>query len=327
LPKLNIHKFLTPETAAHCKKLKHRFSPLDMAVIVAQSKRPLKERLAAWRWIVDECPDMPIRGNGSTLKPQKSLHKYMNELVAGLEGGTKAFLSMGRGVVYTPSVLLFGNHHKDREDDDYTHDLGSYSTAEKAVKEAAACARGTAKIVVTNVHRHIIDKPNPNDEMVATFDSRGEMTGVWGRFNSCHEQLLQIFTHLPIPFERGDVIVGWGGRPAVVARLPHDLSDYQDFVSGAKDGGSPCGLVYDSIEVDRGTGHRRVSVFRMESFRGELEGPDRFLADFGQFIKNGGDESALGLIHSYRKFRAEEEWRELTRILAKSRPIPVLGAF
>jgi len=67
MQKLNIYDYLTSDTADHCKSIGHDFSPLDMAVIIAYSKKAIKEKIAAWQQIVDGCPDMPIRPNDAEM--------------------------------------------------------------------------------------------------------------------------------------------------------------------------------------------------------------------------------------------------------------------
>jgi hypothetical protein len=58
---MNIYSYLSsPDIAAHCERIGHVFNPLEMAVIVSNSEKNMKEKHSAWREIITERPDMPI---------------------------------------------------------------------------------------------------------------------------------------------------------------------------------------------------------------------------------------------------------------------------
>jgi len=78
---MNIYNFFhSPDIAEHCRKTGHIFSPLDMAIIVAISDKPLKEKHAAYKTIIAEYPDMPIHGS-LNFKAKPSFHEYLRELI------------------------------------------------------------------------------------------------------------------------------------------------------------------------------------------------------------------------------------------------------
>jgi hypothetical protein len=79
---MNIYDYLTsPDIAAHCQNIGHVFNPLEMAVIVSVSKKNMKKRHGAWREIIAEYPDMPIRAS-NCFAARESLHEYLRVLIA-----------------------------------------------------------------------------------------------------------------------------------------------------------------------------------------------------------------------------------------------------
>ena len=58
---MDIYSFIkSPDVARHCEKIGHKFNPLEMAVIVAQSDKTVKEKHAAWQQIIANYSDMPM---------------------------------------------------------------------------------------------------------------------------------------------------------------------------------------------------------------------------------------------------------------------------
>ena len=58
---MHIYSFIpSRDIAAHCHALGHKFTPLEQAVIIYHSKKPLIERHVAWQEIIDTMPDMSV---------------------------------------------------------------------------------------------------------------------------------------------------------------------------------------------------------------------------------------------------------------------------
>ena len=61
---MNIYEYIPSlDVAAHCEKIGHVFTPLEMAVLIELSKKILKEKITAWKALIADFPDMPILKN------------------------------------------------------------------------------------------------------------------------------------------------------------------------------------------------------------------------------------------------------------------------
>lgn len=80
----DIYSFIpSRDIAAHCRALGHEFTPLEQAVIIYHSQKPLAERHKAWKKIIDKQPDMKVtewcgKKHGERIH-YESLHKLLTE--------------------------------------------------------------------------------------------------------------------------------------------------------------------------------------------------------------------------------------------------------
>lgn len=78
---MDIYSFLSSQTdAAHCRKIAHVFTPLEMAVIVNRSNKTTAEKHSAYYNIMDEYPDTQVP-EYSGFRARDSLYDYLNELI------------------------------------------------------------------------------------------------------------------------------------------------------------------------------------------------------------------------------------------------------
>lgn len=307
---LDIYPFLMPDTAAHCRKIGHTFSPLDMAVIVAYSRKTVKERMDAWQAIVDTCPDMPTTGN-STFEPRNSLHEYLRQSITWHEGWIDGFYAHSPAFVFVP-------HIREKEGDWRDYNLGCYSTLQMALDSAR---KHTAKytegeqIPEVVVVKEEIDKEDGGDyeELHALFDLNGDLLEIYSHPPEHINDLRYVFIDLPVPFENGDILSDGDGAPLVVMCLPHTGEHYKEAVLGEWcDGGDLCALAYGFEKERDGSArltHSHPSLHHLRFYKKELQGQERFLKDFGQHIKETGDRSGdvVWLINSYNKLKAEAD--------------------
>jgi hypothetical protein len=218
---MNIYDFFhSPDIAEHCRKIEHVFKPLDMAIIVAISDKPIKEKLAAYKAIITEYPDIPIH-ESLNFKAKPSLHEYLRELI----------------------------------------------------------------------------------------ERKGK---------SLEDELNMIFFHLPIPFEKGDLVMTEEEKPFVLDWLPHwgtgNKFTYEDYVAGKNGDGSD--MIANCYHINQGRLERDYvhnGVYCLRYFTGELKGQEKFLKYLSQYIKTK-DDSIDWLIAVYCKFKSEaehENWNEL----------------
>lgn len=58
---MDIYSFLnSKDIAEHCRRLKKAWTPLQMALIISRSDRPVPDKHRAWRELISDCPDMPV---------------------------------------------------------------------------------------------------------------------------------------------------------------------------------------------------------------------------------------------------------------------------
>ncbi len=88
---MDIYKFFNSrDVAEHCRSIGHRFNAVESAVMVSRSNsHTMAEKLAAYREIIAEYPDMEIpKGNNHGYIP--SFHKALEILIAHEERETGA---------------------------------------------------------------------------------------------------------------------------------------------------------------------------------------------------------------------------------------------
>ncbi len=97
---MNINDYVeSPDIAAHCLRIGHEFSPLDIAVLVDLCDKPLKEKLTLWRTIIEECPDMPVH-QSIWFSARESLHAYLRELIVWHEKALPTINKPGSHAAY-----------------------------------------------------------------------------------------------------------------------------------------------------------------------------------------------------------------------------------
>jgi hypothetical protein len=348
--KLNIYDHLTPDTAAHCQKIGHVFSPLDMAVIVAYSKKTVKEKLAAWQSIIDECPDTPIRPNDAeksdwwqglkkdhpdidsnpdplqpcaTFRAKESLHEYLRGYIAWHEKAIADFYSHGEGIIFRPDAYWthHDKYHDSKREEDY--DVGCYSTLEKALSAAqneypkSEWPESELRKIV--IHKGKIDSEFSDDES-ALFDPKGELLQIYYFRGMPEEDLDDIFIHLPVPFEKGDIVTDDDGRPCVLVGLPIWNGDYEEYTSGRfGDATDQVGLAFGAESFfEDSSAHEHPCTLHLEYYKKELQGCDMFLNALSQYVKTKDKDNAgspaVHLIAAFRKFQAEAEAEKLSNI-------------
>ena len=304
---MNIYEFfVSPDIAAYCQKIEHSFSPLDMAIIVARSKRSIKEKHNAYRAIISEFPDMPIH---KTLHydATDSLHNVLRELTAWEETRIKEFYLTGSDVVYLPRIWFaddsgLGERHIEVYDK-------CYASAEKAFRAVLK----HYDIKADGIYRIGIEKDFVDTEkrFSVWVDHNGEITDIYPQ-EAPPIELELIFFHLPVPFEKGDLVtMEYDKKPRVLVQIPHWYKgkySYDEFVSGKRgDGSDMLGDYYFIGQNGLLTRDHGISDLHLiRYFKGELKGQNRFLKHLSQYIMNN-DESIDWLINVFCKFKAEAE--------------------
>lgn len=307
---MNIYSFFdSPDIAAHCEKLAHEFNPLEMAVIVAISDKPMKEKHAAWRTIIAEYPDMPVPQSESFFA-EKSLHEYLQKYIAREEKIMEDFYAKD-DAVYTYSVRQEFPLRKTHSREWSNWDGGTFTTFSKAWAAIWDYWWKEDKVIEVSMRKRYLDtRENLIDVHLNT---EGEILWLfqYGEYGSDLDDLDMIFIHIPVPFEKGD-LVEYNGEVYVLQNLPHwfefQLYNYENMVSGkCGDGGDM--LFYGYYLCDRCNLHRthRSYFYNLKFYTGKLEKHQRFLKVLSYYIKGKISDDVAFLLDSFMKFKTEAD--------------------
>ena len=289
-----------------------------MAVIVEYSNNAVKEKIAAWQKIIDECPDMPIRGN-EDFKPRKSLHRYLKWWIAKHEKWIANFFADGEGkAIFRPYPYLIGNEFE--KSDGYLEtslwDIGCYSTLEKALSAVRRYANDMEFAVSKAIiYKTTIDKSDDR-EISALFNSKGELLKIFdflgGKSGNNRNELENVLIHLPIPFEKGDIVMEDDGMPYVLLNAPSWDKDWCEKMQAKNniDFTDRCGYAVGLTFGYEQLASNHPCVYHLQYYKKELQGHERFLESFSKYVKKrekgeDNDWSAVALIDSFCKRRAE----------------------
>ena len=314
---MNIYSYLrSPDIAAHCEKTGHVFNPLEMAVIVALSNKTMKEKHSAWREIIAAYPDMPIRSS-NCFKAQDSLHEYLRELIRCEERGLVLFYDADYGsdhvAVFRPYTVR--NRH------DHSDDLGCYFTVEeawKAIRDSSDDWIGDRISHVIIYKDHMMHDCEADDQEEVWLNCDGEVIYCDGRYKhflDWPDELDMIFIHIPVPFEKGDLVEFFGDSyndgPYVLRDLPHWQPNYAKRLSGEMSDGSDM-IAWVNFMDEEGQLNFNDSpcfLYELKYYTDECKGYDRFLPYLSYYIKEN-KESIDVLIHSYSKIKVLTEYEK-----------------
>jgi len=312
---MNIYNFLvSQDIAAHCEEIGHIFNPLEMAIIVALSEKTMKEKHMAWREIVSEYPDMPIHGS-LNFKARDSLHDYLYDFISREEITLESFLQSDSHNDYRFTAVGYDNGHKESESVIF---INTY------FEEARAKFEKYQHVLDNEILSYIVvEKMIDEDHTAKIYINRsGEIEEIGGSIFGGPDRLEDIFFHLPVPFEKGDLVELCDGTPGVLQDIPHwwntERLSYADFISGKRgDGTDMCAYGY----FINNEGWLMIDAYpcalsSLRYFKGELLGQERFLKYLSQFKKNK-DENLDWLINVFCKFKAEVEQEKINGLFGE----------
>ena len=294
--------FVSPDIAAHCKNIGHVFNPLEMAVIIALSKKTVKEKHAAWREIITDYPDMPIH-ESNWFRARESLHGFLREQIAWEEKRLADFYTPGKGAVYRP-YTVWKRH-------DRSSDMGCYSTAEKAWAEICENVGDWEENRITRaeIYKDFIDGDYGDDVWL---NSDGEAFLFSRHGEDPPGELESIFIHIPLPFEKGDLVAFVGypeNTPCVLIHLPHwNTEHYNEQISGkASDGTDMIAWVHFMDDEGQLTyNDNPYFLWELKFFTGTLKGYDRFLRYLSDYMKNKY-KNINSLIYALNKIKSKTD--------------------
>jgi hypothetical protein len=313
--------FVSKDIANYCKKIGHRFNPLEMAVIVAHSDhKSREERHMGWRQIIEEYPDMPIPGR-PWFDARDSLRDSLLDQIAWEEKWIADFYTPGEDILYYSSssgycfsVEKAWDCIKDREFYKSYGDIGI---------EKGEMYTFSDKFVVSR------NRINGSDDRTwVHLNTNGDVAHFSGLDSlECPCNLFHYHIDLPVPFEMGDLltlpddlVMLRGKKPFVLKEeLLWRKPEYGGFLSGKTDKWDGRAYLYYSMDGHSGglkleQSEKVDDIWRLRYFKGELEGHDRFLGYLSQHIKNGCDRMDW-LINTFLKFEKKTDYEDMKHIL------------
>jgi len=305
---MDIYSYLeSSDIAEHCRKIGHIFTSSDMATIIDLSKKTLKEKHSAWREIISDYPDMPIK-RGEHFDAHDSIHDFLRELISCEEKTLEELYKTTDKAIYRPYVWRDKYINSDIEYPE--NDNGSYSTFEKAWAEISDWKENYDNASIVTIKKEYLDD---GDYIRAVINYKGEITNIstnLAEFNEFdHSDLWTRFADIPVPFEEGD-LVEYDGKPYVVTYLPHwDKVRYEKLLS-SEAGNNEIMLGNVHYLGSRGVFYYdHVPYYTLKFWHGKLEGDARFLWHLSSFIKKKDDNihELTNLISTYCYYTAEDE--------------------
>lgn len=311
---MDIYDFIpSPDVADYCRKIGHRFSPIDMAVLIDMSDKTIRERHDAWRAIMSEYPDMPIRKKLLSRELSSSLHECLREKIALEEKMLMDFLTPGDGVVYLGEI-------NEAERDPYPLSVrqpskpfltGCFSSFEKALEQTKKEWEWEgAGMEYASILREVVD--HENKWRSVRVNRRGEVVSV--NLNPLSNQstliLNMTFVNIPIPFEKGDIVTIDDEIPCVLYDMVHWHNNYQDYVLdnyGVMDNGGGCYMLTEDGKLTHVYG-KPFLTHRLRYYKGELKGREQFLEYVSHYIKK--EESVDWLISAWYRFYIQAQFEE-----------------
>lgn len=288
---IDIYSFInSPDIADHCRNLSHVFNALEMAVIIAYSEKTIKEKHEAWRQIIADCADMPIR-QSNCFDAQKSLHDYLRQVISLDEKWLTEFYTPETGAVYR--TFIYRHREENLEN-------RCYSTAEKAWADTFETWKGDKReywdwkdddIERVYLVKELVDVDDYPRKLQV--NANGDALACIGHRDGYPDSLDEIFVDLPLPFERGDIITCFD-KAFVLDDVPHWNSgrgkNYEAYLTSPFNDRSDmigCGLYVSNTGVlySDHTGH--YDYYRY--YRGKLKGVNRLLHYVSLFMKGEED--------------------------------------
>lgn len=219
---MNIYRFINSrDIRKYLEDMKYEFDALEASWLVSQCQEAtLEEKHSAWKWIIDNMPDMEVRER-INCSYRESLHDTLNKYMALDEDLLEEFFVEEEGV-YTYRCFEDGNeigiltqeraiffYYEDcfRSVKEFMEDTRE-RFAEKSLSPDEL--RYYKMRTITDVVRHFKDNDH---KIVVTYDinCRIKDVDVWNSDNDEHYELKSRFFEgcwfdFPIPFKKGDIV-------------------------------------------------------------------------------------------------------------------------
>ena len=211
-----ILEFINSNTVReYLEKINYIPDSLCAAWLICQSKNhTLKEKLDAWRWVIDNMPDMPIPAH-EYHSERDSLHELLKEYNRLISSYIKSFEASECGAVYDFSVY-YGDPDNEWVDDEVLYsEFDGVMTAIKAELEDEELEKPWC----IRIRRRILDADVGCDYLSLTPDMTNYSLDIGSIMPDEDYEILHLFENLclpiPHPFKKGDIIRECAGKYAL----------------------------------------------------------------------------------------------------------------
>lgn len=316
---MNIYDyFYSSDIAEYCKSIGHSFNPIEMAYIIDQSDKTIKQKTIAFQELIRDYPDMSFHPSVD-FKVKGSLHDYLRALVEYRVN----LLSKFEDATHTKTDWYSISKY-----DCCLMGLDKVPPFFRTFEELWEFLRAYWRLNDHNTVRIIrtITK-KPSNFVYVDYNANGEAMRIadnymcYGRkmasaFPPGPGDLTRLFIDIPSPFREGD-IVSSDSAPVVLKAVPHSAENYSKIESGSKKKGNlfkdrPDFPVYYYLDengylADSFPGSEHVaSTFsqgfginadRLEYYKKPLKENEKLLAELSDFIKENGAKKAIQLFN------------------------------
>jgi hypothetical protein len=311
--------------------LGHSLSPLEQAVIIYHSKKPLAERHAAWQGIIDSEPDMEVmewedRKNRRVL--YNSLHQFLREYMRIEKNLHNELMIVGYDIGESSQIYTYATRDVYEEETErypgIEHDNTPYSDfyeACKAIKNESETEYYGVNFKSRDfyMHKRWVDKKEtlsvkvtPDGEVISDWDGTGYVLSESDDDIFMTFDLISIY--IPVPFKKGDILSYSDNAPFVLTNdewkygLKH-RKDGQQFLAH--------GLIMDSIfnyaanEIGQIHWDFNPAMLDLQFYRDDLSGYHRTLKAISSHMK--GKISVNSMINVYDIILGEERLKKLRK--------------
>ena len=203
--------FNSKDIAAHCKKIGHTFTALEMAYIIFRSEyHTLEQKHNAWQYLIDHYPDeyLPegkwLDDDGEVVRKERSLHKFLQHYIEIEQRFLADFPITRKGYVYEYAIMYSGEIRYQPNDMLYDN----YEACFAAIKEEMETYTVGARI--TRRRLYVIPSEVGLDEVTIHMNAALAVMSVdsllldddW----AIKDGFSDIWFRIPTPFQRGDFV-------------------------------------------------------------------------------------------------------------------------
>ena len=228
--------FNSPDVAEHCRNIGHTLNAFESAVMISQCYiKTFDEKLAAYRAIINEYPDMEVPKTHLNESHVPSFHKALEQIIGYEEQKLRNFLECESGAVY--QVM---RKHRNYHYDEYDTEL--FSTYEKAQAHALESVKLSEELGLKGevhymrIRKNYIDSDNYYSAKLSKLGDIMELEGyVFPAETKDPSMLLDCYIDMPVPFKKGDLVEdgadsGFVGNLFVLQTLSCDSPQHASWV-------------------------------------------------------------------------------------------------